>query len=130
MSKNNNILDPHDQNHELLIRLWDGLKRKGDGKCYCPCSQCWGFKRRKINITTAKRHCREDGHAEEGHDYRPFVSFYYICIYIDWFVNVCIILIFFIVYIREVCDKFSNSNISHSNEENRQLLARLCDVAK
>ena len=32
MSKHNNILDPHDQNHELLTRLWDGLKTKGDGK--------------------------------------------------------------------------------------------------
>ena len=50
MSDNNNIIDPHDQNHELLAIFWDGLKRKGDGKCYCPCSPCKGFKRRKINI--------------------------------------------------------------------------------
>ena len=75
MSQPNNIPYPHDQNRELLARLWDGLKRKGDGKFYCPCSQCRGFKRRIINITTAKRHCREYGHAEGGHDYCPFVSF-------------------------------------------------------
>ena len=75
MSEYNNIPDPHDQNRELLARLWDGLKRKGDGKCYCLCSQCMGFKRKRINITTFKRHCREYGHAEGGHDYRPFVIF-------------------------------------------------------
>ena len=75
MSKHNNIPDPHDQNRELLARLWDGLKRKGDGKCYCPCSQCRGLKRRRINITTSKRHCREYGHVEAGHEYRPLVSF-------------------------------------------------------
>ena len=35
---NNNIPDPDEQNQQLLARLWDGLKRKGDGKCYCLCS--------------------------------------------------------------------------------------------
>ena len=72
---NNNIHDPNEQNRQLLARLWDGLKRKGDGKFYCPCSQCMGFKRRRINITTTKTNCREHGHAEGGHEYRPFVSF-------------------------------------------------------
>ena len=75
MLEHNNIPDPHDQNHELLARLWDGLKRKGDEKCYWTCSQCMGFKRRIINIIISKRHCREYGHAEGGHDYCPFVSF-------------------------------------------------------
>ena len=75
MSENNNIPDPHYQNHEFFARLWDGLKRKGDGKFYYPCCQCKGFKRRRINITKTKRHCKEYGHAEGGHDYRPFVSF-------------------------------------------------------
>ena len=72
---NRNIPDPDEQNRQLLARLWDGLKRKGDGKCYCPCSQCRGFKRRRIKIATVKIHCREYGHAEGGHDYRLFVSF-------------------------------------------------------
>ena len=75
MSKHINIPDPRDKNHELITILWDGLKIKGDGKCYCPCSKCRVFKRRRIKITIAKRHCREYGHAEGGHDYRPFVSF-------------------------------------------------------
>ena len=72
---NNNIPDPEEENRQLLARLWDGLKRKGDGKCYCPCNQCMGFKRRRINITTARKHCREHGHGEGGHGYHPFVSF-------------------------------------------------------
>ena len=72
---NSNIPDPNEQNRQLLARLWDGLKIKGDEKCYCPCSQCRGFKRRRINIATTKKHCREHGHAEGGHEYRPFVSF-------------------------------------------------------
>ena len=75
MSEHNNIVDPHDQNHELLARSWDGLKQKGDGKLYYPCSQFRGFKRRRINITTTKIHCREYGHDEGGHEYRLFVSF-------------------------------------------------------
>ena len=41
---NSNIPDPDEQNRQLLARLWDGLKRKGDGKCYCPCSQCRGLR--------------------------------------------------------------------------------------
>ena len=72
---NTNILDVDEQNRQLLARLWDGLKRKGDGKCYCPCSQCRGFKSRRIDIETSKRHYREYGHAKGGHDYCPFVSF-------------------------------------------------------
>ena len=72
---NSNILDLCEQNRQLLARLWDGLKRKGDGKCYCPRSKCKGFKRRRIKITTTKKHFREHGHTEGGHEYRPFVSF-------------------------------------------------------
>ena len=72
---NRNIPNLGKQNRQLLARLWDGLKRKGDGKCYCPCSQGKGFKRRRIKITTTKKHCREHGHAEGGHEYHLFVSF-------------------------------------------------------
>ena len=52
---NNNIPDPDEQNRQLLARLWDELKRKGDGKFYCPCSQYMGFKRRRLKITTVKK---------------------------------------------------------------------------
>ena len=70
-----NIPDPDEQNRQLLARLWEGVERRGDGKCYCPCNQCRGFKRRRILITTTTKHCREHGHAEGGHEYHPFVSF-------------------------------------------------------
>ena len=50
----NNILDPEDQNQELLARLWVGVKIKGDGKIYCPCSEYRGFKMRRIKITIDK----------------------------------------------------------------------------
>ena len=70
----NNIPDPQEQNQQLLVRLWDGLKRKVDGKCYCHCSQCKGYNMRRSNILTSKRHCREHGHVEGGHEYRLFVS--------------------------------------------------------
>ena len=72
---NRNILDPDEQNRQLLARLWVGLKRKGDGKFYCPCSQCRGFRRIRINIKTTIKYCREHGHVEGGHGYHPFVSF-------------------------------------------------------
>ena len=72
---NSNIPYPDEQNQQLLARLWDGLKRKGDGKFYCPCNQCIGFERRRIKITTSRKHCREHGHAKAGHEYRTFVYF-------------------------------------------------------
>ena len=63
---NSNIPYPKEQNRQLLARLWDRLKRKGDGKCYCPCSQCMGFKRRRIKITTTRKDRREHRHTEGG----------------------------------------------------------------
>ena len=71
---NSNIPYPNEQNQQLFSRLWDVVKRRGDGKCYCPCSQCREFKRRIILIATATKHCREHGHTEGGNEYRPFVS--------------------------------------------------------
>ena len=41
---NSNIPDPNKQNRQFLARLWDATKRRGDGKCYCPCSQCRGLR--------------------------------------------------------------------------------------
>ena len=72
---NSNIHDPDEQNRQLFARLWDGLKREDDGKHYCPCSQCRGFIRRRIKITTAIKRCMEHGHAKGGHEYHPFVGF-------------------------------------------------------
>ena len=59
MSNRLNILDPNEDNRQLLARLWDVAKRRGDGKCYCSCTQCMGFKRRRILISTTTKHCRE-----------------------------------------------------------------------
>ena len=71
---NRNIPDPNENNQQLLARLCDATTRRGDGKCYCPCTQCRGFKRRRILISIATKHCREHGHAEGGDEYRPFVG--------------------------------------------------------
>ena len=38
MSNRLNIPDPNEDNRELLARLWDATKRRGDGNCYCPCT--------------------------------------------------------------------------------------------
>ena len=79
MPRNNDVIghqDPAEQNRQLLARLWEGVERRGDGKCYCPCSQCRGFNTRRLLIKTAKRHCREHGHVEGGHEYHPLVSQY------------------------------------------------------
>ena len=74
MSNRLNIPDPNEDNQQLLARLWDAVKRRGDGKCYCSCTQCRGFKRRRILISTATKHCKEHGHAEGGNEYCPFVG--------------------------------------------------------
>ena len=63
---NINIPDPNKNNRQLLARLWDAAKRRGDGKFYCPCTQCRGFKRRRILISTTTKHFKEHGHAEGG----------------------------------------------------------------
>ena len=73
MSNRNNP-DPNEQNRQLLAKLWDAVKRRGDGKCYCLCTQCRRLKRRIILISTATKHCKEHGHVEGGNEYRPFVG--------------------------------------------------------
>ena len=74
MSNRLNIPDPNEDNRQLLARLWDVVKWRGDGKCYCPCTQCRGFKRRRKLISIATKHCTEHGHAEGGNKYNPFVG--------------------------------------------------------
>ena len=91
---NRNIPDPNENNQKLLAILWDAAKRRGDGKCYCPCTQCGGFNRRRILISKATKHCREHGHAEGGNKYCPFVGLALQNFIFFALVNVCIILIF------------------------------------
>ena len=71
---NSNVPDPNEQNRQLLARLWDAVKRRGNGKCYFPCIQCMGFKRIRILIITTTKHCREHEHAEGENEYRPFLG--------------------------------------------------------
>ena len=63
---NRNIPNPNEHSRQLLARLWDAAKWRGDGKYYCSCTQCRVFKRRKILIAIATKHCRENGHVEGG----------------------------------------------------------------
>ena len=39
MSNRLNILDPNEDNRQLLARLWDAVKCRGDGKCYFMCTE-------------------------------------------------------------------------------------------
>ena len=71
---NSIIPDPNKHNPQLLAILWDAVKRRGDEKHYCPCTQSRGFKWRRILISTATKHCREHGDVEGGNEYRPFVG--------------------------------------------------------
>jgi hypothetical protein len=61
----------------------------GDRKCYFPCKKCRGYNRRRLLIKTTKKHCREYGHLEGRHEYRPLVSYsLYVFILQIVFVNV------------------------------------------
>ena len=71
---NSNIPDPNEENRQWLARLWDAVKQRGVGKCYCPCTQCKGFRKRIIVIATSRKHCSEHGHAEGGNEYCPFLG--------------------------------------------------------
>ena len=64
------------ENARKLAQFRAALEARGDGKCYFPCSDCRGLQRRRILRMTAKRHCREKGHAEGGYEYRPLVRGY------------------------------------------------------
>ena len=61
------------KNKETIARLWSNLKRKGDGKFYCPCKICKGLKTQRYLIKIAEQHCRQHGHIEGGNKYHPLV---------------------------------------------------------
>ena len=63
-----------DQNSETIARLLSNFQREGDDKCYFPCKRCDSLKTRRIKIKSAKRHCRENAHIEEGFDFHSLVS--------------------------------------------------------
>jgi hypothetical protein len=61
------------ENERNLSRLRATLEAMGNGKCYFPCYDCRGLKK-KLLITIAQRHCREKGHTEGGYEYCPLVK--------------------------------------------------------
>jgi hypothetical protein len=62
------------ENDRILARLRAALEVRGDGKCYFPCYDCKGLKKKRLLITTAQIHCREKGHVEGGYEYHPLVG--------------------------------------------------------
>ena len=44
-------------------------------KCYFPCKRCNGLRTKIILIASAKKHCRDYGHTEGGHEYHLLVSY-------------------------------------------------------
>ena len=64
------------ENARKLAQFRAALEARGDGKFYCPCSDCKGVQRRRILRMISERHCREKGHAEGGYEYRPLIRGY------------------------------------------------------
>ena len=61
------------KNGKKIARLWSNLKRKGDGKCYCPCKICKDLKTQRYLIKIVKEHCRQHGHIEGGNKFHPLI---------------------------------------------------------
>ena len=61
------------ENRETIAILWSNLKKKGDGKFYCPCKICKGLKTQRYLIKLVNEHCRKHGRIEGGNKYRPLV---------------------------------------------------------
>jgi hypothetical protein len=61
-----------EENERTLQNLFVVLNVKHDRKCYFPCTQCRGFNRRILLITTTEIHCRQFGHAEGAMDIVPW----------------------------------------------------------
>jgi len=56
-----------------------------DGKFYCPCRNCMGLNPRRILITSAKKNCKDYGHAKGEHAYHPFVNYLLCLCIVDYF---------------------------------------------
>ena len=65
-----------EENNNKYAEIKATLEVKGDGKHYFPCNDCIGLKMRRILRKSAKKHCKEKGHAEGGFEYRPLVRRY------------------------------------------------------
>ena len=65
-----------EENNRSYAEAMAALEAKGCGKCYCPCNDCRGLRTRRILLTSAKKHCKDKGHAEGGYAYHPLVRRY------------------------------------------------------
>jgi hypothetical protein len=63
-----------EESERMIARLRVALEAQVGGKCYFPCNQCRGLKRRRLVRKTVERHCWRYGHCEGGHTYHPMVS--------------------------------------------------------
>jgi len=63
----------HTSTNEKPSQIHLELPCIGDERCYCPCTKCKGIKRRRINMSTTRKHCYEHGHLEGGNKYYPSV---------------------------------------------------------
>ena len=64
------------ENQRTIARLRDALEAQvgTNGKCYFPCNQCRGSKRRRFVRKIDEIHCFTYGHCEGGHTFCPMVS--------------------------------------------------------
>ena len=65
-----------EKNNKRYAKFKESSEAKGDGKCYFPCNYCMGLRTRRILRTSAKKHCKEKGHAKGGFEYRPLLRCY------------------------------------------------------
>ena len=65
-----------EESNKRYVEFKATLEEKGDGKCYFPCNDCKGLRRRRILRTSAEKHCKKKGHAEGGFEYCPLVRHY------------------------------------------------------
>lgn len=84
------------ENERRLTRLRLELEKKGDGKCYFPCTRWKALSTRILLISTTKKHCREHGNAKVGYEYHPLVSYSFNVFVLILFVKLSIVLIFVI----------------------------------
>ena len=83
-----------EENNKRYAGFKETLEAKGDGKCYFPCNDCRGLRKRNFLRESVEKHCKEKGHDEGGFEYRPLVRRYSL--------DNVILVIILIMYIQNV----------------------------
>jgi hypothetical protein len=62
-----------EESERMISRLRATLEAQvgTNGKCYFPCNQCMGLKRRRLVRKIVERHCWMYGHCEGGNTFHP-----------------------------------------------------------